>query len=715
MAAGRNLTARFVLTLRDGVSSGIGALRARLNGLAQAGRRIGLLGAGIAAISFAAPIASAAAYQDTLLQAQITAGGVGTAAMVAAAEAGRAFERMALETGQRSTQLAEAAQNLIAAGLSPADVTAFMPVLARTATATGATLSDLSRTAVALRQNLQITTADQMADALGGMMEAGKAGMFELRDMAREFPVLTANMQALGLSGRTASDSLAAMLQVARQGAGTSAEAANNLNNFLSKLTSPETRRHFQAIGVNLEGVLADAARQGINPIEAVLQKIRERTGGNMFRVGELFGDIQVMNFLRPMLRGTQDYLNILQSARAANAALIDQDFATRMQGAALSLAMVQERAEQIMRRIGLGAASSLGPMITLLEAVQDGMDWLDTAYPGLIDGTIGWGASLVVLVGVLAVAAPVLSFLASGFMLLVTPLRYLLVPLRMVMAGLVALGVPIGIAAAAVAVLALGLVAAAINIWRNWERFSGFFTTMWAGIRAVFGGFIDFVAGVFTGDTRRIMAGLRAMWEGLGTFFVGLWGVVRQTFVDFGAWIDSWTGGSITAAVAGISRLWTSMRDGLVEAMGRFGQIADELLMPIFTALWDKIGSTFGNLFPDIGAKLRTFVADVTAFFQPLIALLDRITLATGGGNNPAFSPEAQAARRQRAGSAGRAAAAGGYYAPEAALPGAASPPELRGRIVIEAAPGTTVREAESDAPGVTFERSRGAVLGRP
>lgn len=687
MAAGRNLTARFILSLRDGVSAGLGALKARLDGLAAAGRRIGLLGAGVAALSFAGPIASAAAYQDALLQTQITAGGVGPAAMLAAAEAGRAFERLALQTGQRSADLATAAQNLVAAGLSREDVAAFMPVLARTATATGATLEDLSKTAVALRQNLQITTAADMANALGGMTAAGKAGMFELRDMAREFPQLTATVQALGMSGRTASDSLAAMLQVARQGAGSSAEAANNLGNFLAKLTAPETLRNFREIGVNIEGVLADAARRGINPIEAVIQKIRERTGGNMFRVGDLFGDMQVLNFLRPMLRGTQEYLDVLQGARAANAGLIDQDFNTRMQGAALSLGLVQERAEQLMRRVGLASAVVLGPLNQFLETVQNGLGWMDANYPGVIDQTIGWGASLVVLAGVLGLAVPAVGFLASGFAMMLGPLKLLLMPLRLVWAGIAALGVPLGIAAAAVAALALVLAAAAFHIWRNWDRFAGFFATMWAGIQDVFGGFITFLGGVFTGDTRQMMVGLTRMWSGLTTFFSGLWGTVRQLFTDFSTWLGEWV-------------------SGLVNGDGQIAWLAGRI-----QAAWTPLGEFFSGL---LGGIARGF-EQLMIVIRPVLDAAERLLAPSQGA--PAFQPDAQDARRRAGGSAGRAAAAaGGFYAPEAAMPGGGTPPpaELRGRIVIETAPGVTVREVESDNRDVVYEGSRGPVLSR-
>lgn len=492
MAAGRDMRARLVLLLQDGGISGrLFAIQNRLAGIGSAARRISAIGLGLAALNFAGPVQSAAAYDDILLQTQITAGGVGPAAVAAAREAGRAWERLALETGTRSRDIAGAAQNLVAAGLSRADVDRFMPILARSATATGASLEDLSRVAVALRQNLSISSAEELTGALAAMTQAGKAGMFELRDMAREFPQLTAAAQALGLTGRNAVDSLASMLQVARQGASSSSEAANNLANFLQKLNSPETVRNFQQLGVNLEGVLQDAARRGINPIEAVIQKIRERTGGNMFRVGSLFGDRQVLDFLRPILRGTQDYLDILQAARRANGELINQDFGTRMQGAALQLAIVQERGEQILRRIGLAAAANLGPLSQFLALIQDGIGWLDQHYPGVLDQTIAWTASVAALAGALGLLAPVFGIITAGLGLLLSP---------------------IGLAAGAIAGLA-------VLIYRNWSTIGPWLNRQWESISGFFlrlGELAQREWSRITGSEQ--LAELRRLLTGLGT-----------------------------------------------------------------------------------------------------------------------------------------------------------------------------------------------------
>ena len=90
------------------------------------------------------------------------------------------------------------------------------------------------------------------------LLTAGKAGQFELNDMARFFPLLTAQAKGLGLVGQEAVSSLAAMLQIARTGAGTSSEAANNLANFLQKITSEETVKNFKKAGIDIEQVLRD-------------------------------------------------------------------------------------------------------------------------------------------------------------------------------------------------------------------------------------------------------------------------------------------------------------------------------------------------------------------------------------------------------------------------------------------------------------------------
>jgi TP901 family phage tail tape measure protein len=320
------------------------------------------------------------------------------------------FNRVALATGQRGTAVAEAAGTLIAAGMDRALVRDLLPTIARVATGANASMNDLSRTAFALSSNMGVTGAEMEA-TLASLMRLGMEGRFELRDMARTFSSLSAAAGQAGAGGRAGAISLGAMLQVALRGAGTADEAANNLQNFISKLTSPETVRNFARMGVNLERVMQDAARQGINPIEAVIQKVRELTGGNAFQIGELFGDMQVLNFLRPMMANVPEYLRLVREGTAATSGLIDGTVRSQQEGPFRQLEVFFERMEQFGRRIGTALMPAVGAINGALERLSAWAADIDARFPGLIDGATLWGGALLTVVaalgGILTVAGP--------------------------------------------------------------------------------------------------------------------------------------------------------------------------------------------------------------------------------------------------------------------------------------------------------------------
>lgn len=480
MAAGRDMVARLVLTLTDRATAGLRRLQGSLSSISGTARRMAGLGALAGAFSFATIIPQAAAFEDTLRQTAITAGRSGAAVEEMIRQLQARYETLALQTRQRSRVIAEAAQQLFAAGLDSTVIDQMLPTLARAATATGATMQDLSNTAIALNQNLRIGPAE-MADALAALAQAGKEGRFELRDMARSFPQLTAAAEALGLRGRAGVNSLAAMLQVARRGAATADEAANNLANFLQKISSPETVKHFREMGVNIEAVLADAARKGINPVEAVIEQIRRVTRGNMFRVGELFGDLQVLNFLRPILgrAGLDEYRRVLEAAAKASRSLINTDFESRARGMALELAHMAELVEQIGRRFALAAGQNL-PML------NNGLEWLrglladvDKQFPGVIDGTVKWTAALVALVAVFGTVGTLVGLLN-----------------------------PIGVA--------IGVVAAgALLVAANWKEVEQYLGSSWRSLRDGFNDLWDAASArfrAFVAEVKAILEPILAM-----------------------------------------------------------------------------------------------------------------------------------------------------------------------------------------------------------
>ncbi len=99
--------------------------------------------------------------------------------------------------------------------------------------------------------------------AFDALVAGGKAGQFELKDMARYLPSLAPAAKALGLEGQRGLESLVAMLQVIRKGSGTSEEAASSMQNILQKMQSEETTKRFKKMASTLRRRSQRAEKKG--------------------------------------------------------------------------------------------------------------------------------------------------------------------------------------------------------------------------------------------------------------------------------------------------------------------------------------------------------------------------------------------------------------------------------------------------------------------
>ena len=234
-------------------------------------------------------------------------------------------------TNQMRPEIAEGLNVLVASGIDPTKALDYMNVIGRTATGEQAAIADISRTAFAVSDNLKVPI-DDLAKSMDILAMSGKEGRFELKDMAAAFPSLTAGAAMLGMKGTPAVASLGAVLQVAMKGAGEASEAANNLENFIQKVTSPLAVKNFEEVfGVNLKQVLLDAAAQGRDPILEVIEMMTELSGGDVFKVSEVFQDKQVLNFIKPMMQNLDEYKRIKASVLSAEG-VVDSDFEHMME-----------------------------------------------------------------------------------------------------------------------------------------------------------------------------------------------------------------------------------------------------------------------------------------------------------------------------------------------------------------------------------------------
>ena len=234
-------------------------------------------------------------------------------------------------TNQMRPEIAEGLNVLVASGIDPTKALDYMNVIGRTATGEQAVIEDIARTAFSVTDNLKVPISE-LGKSMDILAMSGKEGRFELKDMAAAFPSLTAGAAMLGMKGTPAVASLGAALQVAMKGAGEASEAANNLENFIQKVTSPLAVKNFEEVfGVNLKQVLLDAAAQGRDPILEVIEMMTELSGGDVFKVSEVFQDKQVLNFIKPMMQNLDEYKRIKASALSAEG-VVDSDFEHMME-----------------------------------------------------------------------------------------------------------------------------------------------------------------------------------------------------------------------------------------------------------------------------------------------------------------------------------------------------------------------------------------------
>lgn len=594
MAAG-NMTLDVLVRLRDLMSGPLRRLTGAVRGFTSIARNIGIVGAAVAAISFTAPIAGAADFQQGLIDIAQTADLSGKAAFDFASTQKRIFEDLALATGIASNTIKAGYGQMQLAGLDKSLVDGSIGMLARVTRAANADFSDIANVGTASLMTLKTPIGDlekQMAE----MIIAGKLGAFELKDMAQFFPSLTPKIAKFGETGLEASRNLAAMLEVSRMGTSDASSAANNLGNFLDKITAPETIKRFADAGVDIPGVLADAAIEGISPVEAVLKKIVDLTSasgvdiGNMLdqakanglsgadaveqvreqlekihgatALGELFSDQQASAFLVTFLANVNTFKDIREQMANADISVIDDGFKTQMQGLQAQFTIFKEIGTQATREVGLAFGEWL-PKIN--EHLKAGIQWLrafNDETNGAVHEALKFGGAATLLAAGLGILGFVLPPLIAGLKLLAAPFTGLAKAVGWLtavlwgplVAGLSAIGGFLASISAPVWAVVGAIAAVALAVWHYWEPIknfvSGFSSVIWDGVADWMGALSDFaswaggevvdLAQFFGIDTEAISSRLsdaratvEGWWAGLKSWFSGLnvWSGVKSIF----------------------------------------------------------------------------------------------------------------------------------------------------------------------------------------
>ncbi len=313
---------------------------------------------------------------------------------------------------------------LVGKGMDFEDALAALPAAGRAAKATKTSFDEMGASGFALYDNLKVAP-EELRKAFDIMAMGGKEGGFELSAMARKFPEITAGARALKMEGLDSVAQLTAALQIAMKSAGSEDQAATNLSNFLGKLTSPETVRRFAKMGVSIEDELRKAAENGVSPFEHMLGVIDDLTGGDALKMGELFGDKQVLDFLRAMIPNLEEYRRIKDAALSADG-VVDADF---------------ENAIDTFNESKAQLGESVGKLFSLPPEVLESLTDLFQKADAIVERMIVWKKENPKLVKTLFLGATALGAMAVAGGALLTAAAGLIGTMAVLRFGLVGLG----------------------------------------------------------------------------------------------------------------------------------------------------------------------------------------------------------------------------------------------------------------------------------
>ncbi|MCN5226813.1 phage tail tape measure protein [Escherichia coli] len=531
----------------------------------------------------------------------------------------------ALKYNQYQDELQEAVGSLISDNIDNlSDIGFLMPDIARAATATRTSSQDWAKVAAVWQNSLKGAARDFGA-VQNIMAYAGDQGSFEIPDQVKWMQSLAPMMAGIA-SGKEAVAEIGASLQIAKIGAGSTDEAANNFKNFLTKIFARDTQKQFADLGIDLQGSIASYKAAGISPIEGMLSvierylnakspealagfksamKIKNDTArdealqalAKNFGLGDMFADMQVMAFIRPMLANMDRYREIRAGAlRAADNDLLASAYDQRLKSPLEATKALMVSSRDLAITLGDQLAPSFISLTQeLLPLIQGTKHWVAT-HPQFVSGAFKLISALLAIkiatvglkLGLNLLISPFVSVWKNAVLLRANWLRLSLAlgqggKLRWLVTGFSAVargartlsgvlsgGLVRGIMLAGRAVLWIGralmmnpiglvitaVAAAAYLIYRNWGAVSGWFKQRWADIQEAFNGGIVGIGKLLIN------------WSPAGLLYKAFAAALKYFGVALPAKFTGFGGHLVDGLINGIKNKWGSLKSS-VTGMG--------------------------------------------------------------------------------------------------------------------------------------------------
>lgn len=169
---------------------------------------------------------------------------------------------------------ASALDSMVASGaLSVDESVKLLPSVMKGSSASGADAKGIAMIAVRAMQTAKIPL-EQVPEAINIAMKGGAAGGFELKDMDKWLPSALAAGSQTGMTGLEGFRRIVASMQASVTTAGTKDAAGNNVVNLLGKMSSQDTAKDFQKLGIDLPAEFAKGRKNGVSSIDVMVEQV---------------------------------------------------------------------------------------------------------------------------------------------------------------------------------------------------------------------------------------------------------------------------------------------------------------------------------------------------------------------------------------------------------------------------------------------------------
>lgn len=265
---------------------------------------------------------------------------------------------------------------------------------------------------------------------------------------------------------------------------------------------------------------------------------------------------------------------------------------------------------------IALAVAGAFALVYFWLDAWNNGIDLQN--FLGMLAGLAALAVGLAIAFGPIAAG---IALVVGGLAMLVVGIKdviengFNLVNTLTIIAGLLAAGIGISLMTGSwIPLLIAGFLAALVAL----VSFTGHGEELIQGLKNIIDGFAKFFKGVFTGDMKLAVEGIKQIWEGLKQTWNAIVSSIKDAWNMFITWLQS-----RSPLLAAIFQTYGSFISGLYKSIKQWLSGIIEFVSGVFTGDWTKAWEGVKDIFKGIWNGIITVVEYAINFIINGINLL--------------------------------------------------------------------------------------------